>query len=345
MQAARVFGPRDLRYGVYPDPVLRSDEVLVRVRAAGICATDVEIYRGDMPYFTRHVAAYPINPGHEWAGEVEAVGADVTSFVPGEHVVGECSLGCRACAMCLSGRYHLCPYRQETGILNRDGAFAELLGFPAAFLHRVDRALSFEEACLVEPSAVAANVVRRTAITPRDTVAVVGAGPIGLLTLQMARVSGATRVILIDPRQERLAVGKLLGADATLHPCELDGQTAVQDIVGDGCSVVIEATGHPAAVPLAFNLVAVSGRIGMVGIFSGNQTNIDLDKIVTGDITVIGSLGSPQMWPSVIELLQDRRIQVRPIISHILPLVDIGAAFAMIERGASELLKIIVQPN
>jgi L-iditol 2-dehydrogenase len=344
MQAARFEGPGDLRIGNVSDPEPGPGEVLVRIGAVGICATDLEVYHGTLSYFTSGLARYPVIPGHEWAGEIVGLGEEVRGFAIGEHVTGECGMGCRACALCLGGRHQLCPDRTETGILNRDGAFAELLAFPAPFLHRVDPAIPLLEACLIEPSAVANHAMYRAGVTARDSVAVLGAGPIGLLTAQMARIYGASAVLLLDPRPQRLALANELGFMHTFDPGDPSAGPVVRALTGGGPTVVIDATGNPAAMDLAVQLAAPGGRIGAVGVCGGRRPALDLDRLVTRELSLIGSLGSPNAWPSTVAMLGAGRLRTGPLISHVLPLSRLGEALALIESRVSDVIKIVIQP-
>jgi len=344
MRAVRFEGPGDLRLGIFPDPVPGPGEVLVRIGAVGICATDLEVYHGTLSYFTSGQARYPIIPGHEWAGEIVALGEGTLGFSIGDQVTGECGMGCRACRVCLEGRYQLCPHRVETGILNRDGAFAELLAFPAVFLHRIDPPLPMIEACLIEPSAVANHAVHRAGVTPRDTVAVLGAGPIGLLTAQMARTHGAGLVVVLDTRPGRLALAEALGFTHALDAAKPGTTAAVRALTAGGPTVVIDATGSPSALDLAVELAAPSARIGAVGVCGGRRATLDLDRLVIRELSLIGSLGSPHAWPSTIAMLRDGRLHAKPLISHVLRLDQVGEAFSLIEKQAPEVVKIVVQP-
>jgi len=174
MQAIQITEPLKTTLATVEEPELGSDDVRIRVLGTGICATDVEIYEGNMVYFTRGMASFPIIPGHEWVGQVLALGANVSVFNIGDHVVGEVSLGCSQCDRCKSGQYHRCESRTETGILNRDGAFAEVIHHPAHYLHRISQSVPIASAALVEPTAVAFNGVLKAKVSPQDSVVVFG---------------------------------------------------------------------------------------------------------------------------------------------------------------------------
>src|SRR4051812_18202319 len=208
MRAIEFHGGERLELVERPDPQPGPGELLIAPAAVGICGTDVEIFDGSMAYFRDGLAAYPIVPGHEWAGEVVEAGAGVEGFAPGDRVVGEVAIGCGHCARCRAGRPHVCARRSETGIVHRDGAMASRLVFPAA--HAPPVTLGAEAAALVEPTSVALNAARRGEVAGRS-VAVIGAGPIGLLAAQCARAEGAAAVAVTDTRADRLAAARALG--------------------------------------------------------------------------------------------------------------------------------------
>ena len=343
MKAIQIRGPHDITFGEVSQPEPGSGEVLVWVRSTGICGTDVEIVEGTMPYYTQGMAHYPIIPGHEWAGEVAALGTGVSHFAVGDRVVGECSVGCGHCATCLAGNYHQCPDRRETGILNLNGGFAEFMTFPALFLHRVADDLPFATACLVEPCAVAFNGVRRTQITPQDFVAIFGDGPIGLLTLQMARAFGASRVAVVGATDHRLAKAAELGADAVIDVRSEDVAESLRRLGGGRLpDAVIEATGNPAAAEQAVQVVRPGGRLTLLGIFGGRKASLDLDKLVIGDITLRGALGSPGVWSDVIRLIEAGRVDPTAIVSHQMELADFSRGIEMVQGRADGVVKIVL---
>lgn len=322
MKAIVITGPRAAELRAVPTDPMGPGDVLVRLLATGICGTDVEIFEGTMPYFTAGMARYPVIPGHEWVGEVVETGSAVTGFNPGDRVVGECSVGCMACATCRAGHYHRCAARTETGILNRNGGFAEYVTFPAQFLHRIAASVPIECAAMVEPAAVAFNGVCRAGVSPRDTVAVVGDGPIGLLVAMMARAFGAASVTMVGGTPHRLALARDLGADATIDINRTDDVAAALARASGGApAVAIEATGNPVAVEAAVGAVATGGRIVLLGLFAGQRPKaLDLDRVVIGEIDLRGALGSPGVWPDVIRLIETGRIDPRPLVSGTLAL-------------------------
>jgi len=343
MKAIVISGPgaAGLR-DVEPDP-LGPGDVRIRLLATGICGTDVEIFEGTMPYFTGGMASYPVIPGHEWVGEVSEVGPGVTAFAAGDRVVGECSVGCMRCATCIAGDYHRCAGRTETGILNRNGGFAEFVTFPALFLHRIAPSVPIECAAMVEPAAVAFNAVRRAGVSPRDTVAVFGDGPIGLLVAMMASAFGAAEVTVVGGTPHRLSLARALGADAVVDIRETpDIAAQLRRRGGSAPSVAIEATGNPAAVESAVASVAAGGRVVLLGLFAGKRApQLDLDRLVIGEVTLRGALGSPGVWPDVIRLIESGRIDPRPLVSEPLPLASFNEGIEKVKARAG--VKVMVR--
>jgi len=343
MKAVQVFGANQAQYGEVPTPRPAAEEVLCRIQKVGICRTDLEIFDGVMAYFTLGMAKYPVIPGHEWSGIVVEVGASVQGFQAGDQVSGECSVGCTRCPKCLAGLYHQCPNRSETGILNRDGGFAEYIAFPAAFLHRVPAFVSASAAALVEPTAIAWNGVRQAGVTPQDDVVIYGDGTIGLMLLQVARAFGARSITVVGAEPHRLQKALELGADQVI---DANRATPVEDLLkvgrGELPSVVLEATGYPLAAEQALRSVRTGGRIVLQGLFQGKKIEVDLDALVIGDITLRGALGSPGICKSVIDLIARGRVNPDAIVTHTLPLAEYERALELARRRTG--IKILLEP-
>lgn len=334
MRALQIIGPRHIRCGELEVPVYKEDEVLVKVHCLGVCATDLEIYQGTMVYFQTNQSTFPVIPGHEWSGEIAALGSKVKGFAVGDRVVGETTISCGHCPYCQKGRYNLCPHRLENGVLGKDGAAAEYMIYPVHALHRFNASLSFEEACLVEPAAVAFRGVSKLSITPEDTVAVIGAGPIGLFAVQMAKAFGAKKVVLFDIRDRRLEMGLRLGADETMNL--KNGKST------DLFTVVVEATGNCAVVESLLDYVVPGGRIGLLGLCGSKRAAIDVDRFVTYDLEMHGSLGSPGVWSTVIDMLHSGKVDTASLISHRFELHELEEAFELMEKKEPDLLKIVL---
>ena len=359
MLALRVTGPGAVGLSTVPVPRVLPGEVLLRPLLVGVCGTDAEIIAGHMAYFSEGGGAYyPITLGHEWVGEVVDVGDGTSQFGVGDRVVGECSLGCGGCATCMSGAYHRCAARRETGIMNCNGAAAEFLVFPARSLHRVSPSLPLRAAALVEPTAVAYNAVTLARVGPASTVAIMGDGPIGLLLLLVARAFRAQRVVVVGADTARLALALSLGADAVVdvRACDKDGSgsgdvdgvsASVVRACGRAPDVVLEASGNAAAVHAAVACAAAGAAIivqGLCGSGAGPQPRgLDLDRLVVADLTLRGALGSPGVWPAVISLIESGAVDPARIVTHELPLRDYAHALELVRTRAA--VKLLLRPG
>ena len=344
MKAVRLYGPKDWRFEDVPVPEVTPDSVLIRVRAAGICATDVELWNGTMFYLSSGMTKYPFTPGHEWSGEVVTVGRNVTEFSKGDHVVGECSIGCRRCSHCRKGQYHLCANRKETGILNQDGAFAEYVSFPRFFLHQCN-GLPFADAAFIEPTGVALNVVKKTRVSPKDFVVIMGEGPIGLFAVQVAKAYGARKVILAGVRNERLAAGKDVGADVVVN---VESENLVQRVreATDShmADVVIEAAGKAEVWAAIVPILAPAARVGITGLFAGARCAVDFDPLVVNEISMFGCLGGPNMWGEAISLHERKLVRSDRLITHRLPLADFGRGIEISCGCIDGAIKVLLEP-
>ncbi len=342
MKAIRIYGPCDARYEEVPMPALGPDDVLVRVRTAGICGTDREIFEGTAVHIRSGRAKLPLIPGHEWSGEVVQVGALAGEFAIGERVTGECSVGCGDCSYCRRGWYNQCQNLTETGILNRDGAFAEYISFPRQFLHHCD-SLSFEAAAAIEPTGIALNAVKLTAVTPADYVLVLGPGPIGLFAVQIARAYGARRVILAGTNAARLGVGRGLGADLVVNVRKEDLADQVRRATGGHMAdVAIEAAGRPDVWESLISAIATRGRIGMTGLFAGQRCQVDFDPLVIGGITLHGSVGAPNQWDEAISLHRRGLVKTEGIVTHHIGLSHFAEGIGIMRERRDNAIKVMV---
>jgi L-iditol 2-dehydrogenase len=344
MWAFRIYGPNDGRYEQVSDPIPADDEALVRIRSVAICGTDLEILQGTMFYFTSGLAHYPIIPGHEWSGEVLAVGSAVSTVVAGDQVVGECTVACGKCDYCRRSWYNLCPHRRETGILNLDGGFAELMVFPASFIHKVN-GIPFNEASMVETTAIAVYAVKQAEVCPADRVAILGPGPVGLQALQVLKAYGARQVVMIGGRASRRRLAEQLGADAVLAADDPELSHRVHSLTDNqGFDVVVEATGNPRVTRSIIAITRPHGRVVITGLFSSQKGEVDLDALVTKNVVIKGSLGSPNVWDETIHLLEKGVVRAGPLISHRFPLADVSQAMQLLASKQLDLVKVVLTP-
>ena len=319
MKAAILHGPRDLRVESATRPEVRGDEVLVRVAMAGLCGTDYRIWSGDRP------VAYPRVMGHEFVGRVEAVGTDVTRVAPGDRVAVEPNYSCGTCPLCSEGNKNLCLARTAVGI-DVDGCFAELVRVPARCCWPAPAGVADEDLVLTEPLAVAVRAVGRADVRSGETVAIVGAGTLGLLAVQVARGHGA-RILVVSRTARRFALARDLGAEAT-HTVE-DGplDARARAFSGrEGVDCVIETAGTAEAVNHALALVRPGGRIILTGL-PHESTPVEFFSVVRREITILGSMIYQDEFSEAMRLVADGTVKTRPLVSHRFPLDAIGDAF------------------
>lgn len=344
MKAIRVHGPRDARYEDVADPEPRDDEALIRVHAAALCATDVEFFHGDMAYITQGLTRLPLIPGHEWSGEVVSLGKAVQGFEVGDRVAGECTIGCRECAFCIRGDYNQCPHRRETGLLNKNGGFAEYIRFPQYFLHK-SNAVDFETLAFCEPTGVAVYAVKTAGVTPADSVAVIGCGAIGLFCVQVARAYGARTVMATDVKEDRLEIARQLGADMAVNPEATSPVEAARELTGGRMvDVLIEASGNPNVVQIMECMVRPRGRMVFVGLCSGRKASFTMDTLVLSNLTFYGTLGGPGVWPEAVSLLESGKVRVGPLITHRRPLSEFCPSIELMETPGAGSVKIVLTP-
>lgn len=344
MKAIRVHGPKDARYEDVPEPQTGPDDVLARVKAAALCGTDLEFYDGTMFYITSGMTELPLIPGHEWAGEVVETGSNVHEFAPGDRVTGECSVSCRSCANCIRGWYNQCQFRTETGLLKRDGGFAEYIAFPKYFLHKCNR-MAFDEASFIEPTGIALYPTKLAQVCPEDYVAVMGPGPIGLFAVQTAKAYGARKVILVGTRDDRLEIGRQVGADVTVNVKDENLAEKVRAATdGHMVDVVIEAVGKAAVWDDIVSILAPRARVAMTGLFAGQKCTVDFDPLVINNITILGCLGGPSVWDEAIFLHEAGKVTAKPIITHRLPLKDFVKGIEMMRHRTDNAVKVVLEP-
>jgi L-iditol 2-dehydrogenase len=323
-----------------PEPGPR--DVRVRVRACGICGSDVHGYDGSTG---RRVP--PLVMGHEAAGEVEAVGAEVAGFKPGDRVTFDSTIHCGECRYCRAGRVNLCDRRRVVGVApgdyRQDGAFAECVVVPERIVCRVPDAVPFEHAAMVEPLAVAVHAVRRAGLAPGDRAVVVGCGMIGLLTLQAAKAAGAAVVVATDLDPDRLAQARRLGADVALGPGD-DIPGRVGELTGgQGLDVAFEAVGASAPIGTALACLKKGGTLVLIGNVTP-RVEVDLQAIVTREIALLGTCASNGEYPEALDLLARGAVRLDGLISRIAPLEEGPAWFERLYAREPGLMKVILKP-
>lgn len=324
-------------------PAIAADEALIEVKNSGICGTDIHIYH-DSAFYTP-----PVILGHEYAGVITQVGSKVSVFSVGDRVTSPATVPCGTCYMCRTNRANRCIGQQKRilGAHRANGTFTRYVAVPSRILHKIPDALSFEEAAVAEPAACAIhNISETVGIETGDVVVILGPGPMGLLSLQIAKISGAEKVIAtgLDVDRDRLKLARELGADTTINVEKEDPVQAVKGLTdGLGADVVIEASGASAARKQAFDLVRRCGKVGLIGL-AGKPTAINLDKVVEGELDVKGSWGTVwTSWRKALSLMSSGKIQVAPLITTKLPLEKWHQGFKMMEERKA--LKVLLSPS
>ncbi len=343
MKALLLSKYRHLEITDLPVPEPAPDEVLIRVAACGICGSDVHGYDGSSG---RRIP--PIVMGHEAAGRIAAVGKNVKGLSEGDRVTFDSTIFCGACAHCRRGDVNLCDHRQVLGVscsdYRRAGAFAEYVAVPSRVVHRLPDTFPFAEAAMLEAVAVAIHGVSLAQIPLDSTALVIGAGTIGLLTLQALRAAGCSRVLVADIDATRLKLAQELGATSVLS-AEKDLVAQVLDLTNEtGVDVAIEAVGRSETVTAAIESVCKGGTVVLVGNISP-QVTIPLQKVVTRQIRLQGSCASAGEYPRAIELLASGAIRVQPLISAIAPLAAGPEWFERLYAREPNLMKVVLTPG
>ncbi|MBC7237678.1 MAG: alcohol dehydrogenase catalytic domain-containing protein [Chloroflexi bacterium] len=353
MKAVRVYAPGDYRLEEVPVPDIGPGEVLVRVLASGICASDVKTHHGARVWGSDEIEPYitvPVIPGHEFVGEVVRLGqgaAEKYGLSLGDRVVSEQIVPCWQCRFCKRGQYWMCQVHDIYGFKREraEGSWAEYMRFPAdAINHRVPDDLPAEQAALIEPMACAIHAVERGEIQLGDTVVIAGMGPIGLGMLQVARLKGPGLLIALDLKPKRLALARELGADLALNPLEEDVVRKVLELTGGyGCDVYIEATGAGPAVGQGLQMVR---KLGTFVEFSVHAGPVAIDWSIIGDVKELNIHGAhlgPYSYPLAICYLREGIIRGDRLVSHRLPLECFEEGLEIAARG-DDSVKVVLIP-
>jgi L-iditol 2-dehydrogenase len=324
-----------------PAPAVGERDVLVRVRACGICGSDVHGYDGSSG---RRLP--PVVMGHEAAGVVERAGSGVARWSRGDRVTFDSTVSCGGCDYCRAGRSNLCDKRKVLGVscgdYRQEGAFAELVAVPEHIVYRLPDEVPFEQAAMVEPVSVAVHAVARAPMPARDAV-VVGVGTIGLLVVQALRAAGTRRVIAVDVDEGKLALARRLGAEVALDPTGIDVPSEVRRLTEGGADVAVECVGATEPIKTAVACVRKGGSVVLVGNVSPS-IQLPLQAVVTGELTLLGTCASNGEYPRAIELLRTGVIDVRPLITLVAPLEDGPAMFERLHAREPGLMKVVLQP-
>lgn len=313
-----------------PIPTPKTDEVLIRVKASGICGTDVHILRGE------YIGQYPMIPGHEFSGVVEAVGAGVTRYQVGDRVAVEPNIACNNCYNCLHNRQNFCLNWQAVGV-TRPGGMAEYVVAPESAVFSIGD-LEFERGAFVEPLSCVLHGIERAQIRLADKIALLGAGPIGILLLQAARLQGAARIDVAERNAARLDLARDCGAAATFQ--------SLDDLNRDVYDVVIDATGAIPVMERSLDFVRPGGTVLLFGVPpSGQKMSLDAFEIFHKGLKIVSSYTSVRNSYQAVALLQTGQIDTSGLISHRLPLSEFTHGVETIEQGKENVRKVMLFPE
>lgn len=343
MKALLYTEPYTFDYTDVPDPTVGDDDVLVRVKACGICGSDVAGHTGKTG---RRLP--PLIMGHEAAGVVERVGPNVTGFAPGDRICFDSTVYCNRCPACKQGMYNRCVKRQVLGVsvpeFKRNGAFAEFLAVPHWICARLPANMSFVQASLLEPASIGTHAANRPPISKSDTVVVIGAGAIGLFILQAAKLRGAKTTIASDLNGFRLGLAKQIGADACINSGKVNLKDEILDRTdGRGADVVFEAVGFGETFRQAISITRTGGHVVAVGNLQ-KEVEFNLQELVSRELTFTGSYASSGEFRTCIDLIASGKIKVEPLVSEVLPLNEGPDAFKRLLEAKENLLKIVLEP-
>jgi L-iditol 2-dehydrogenase len=340
MKAAVLYEPNYLKIEEVERPSIGKDEVLIQVKKAGICGTDIAVFIGE-----HQPVELPRVLGHEYSGVIAHVGSEVSGLSEGDGVVSEASWGCGSCSSCLAGRPDKCQKRQALG-RTVDGVFAEFVRVPAGIVHKLPEGVSHEEGQLVVNLACSVRAVRRSQIVLGDHVLIIGSGQAALLILQVSKLNGAGRVTMVGgERQRRLELAKELGADEVIQARSEEGQRRMEALARDGAvDVVIEASGSPNQLERAMQVVKQGGKVLVFSIFTEDVKSLNGNLLYHKELNLRGSRGGAGGYVAALDLLQNKRVRIQPMISHDFPLENVDEGIrAMLERDPS-VVRITVTP-
>src|SRR5205807_1438615 len=323
-------------------PKIGRTDVLVKVKVASICGTDLHIYNWDR--WAQGRIHPPLIPGHEFCGEVVAYGEEVTSVKEGNFVSAEMHVACGKCLQCRTGEAHICQFVKIIGV-DADGAFAEYVRIPESNIWKLDPAIPPEYASILDPLGNAVHTVLAGEIAAK-TVAITGCGPIGLFAIAVARAVGAAQVFAIEVNDHRRGIAKQMKADFVLDPSREDARSIVMERTGGlGVDVVLEMAGHPNAIRTAFDIVRRGGRISLLGLTSKPVSLNFSEDIIFKGLTIQGINGRRmyQTWYQMTALLKSGKLDLHPVITDRMSMTDFSKGMERLTTG--EASKILLYPN
>lgn len=350
MNALVLSAPGKFDIQTVPVPSPGPFEVLCRIRAVAICGTDPEVIAGGFPGYWP--PAYPFTPGHEWAGEVVALGEHALGFKIGDRVAGEAWKGCGHCYSCIAGHYNQCENYglPDSGMrhygFQASGAYAQYNVYSIKSIHRMQPQVSFQEGALVDTAGVGMHAVELAGVTPGGVVAVIGPGPIGLLTMRTARIMGSSKVIMVGRRSRLEAAGRL-GADCLVDFEKEEPVAAVLAAAGGRpVNEVFECSGAPGTLHQAVMMVREGGRVALLGVPPATAMEpLPFRHICRSEIAIFGVKANPNVSAKTLALIASGQLVLKDLITHVFPLQEFGTALDTFVNRREGAVKVVIEPN
>ena len=342
MKAAVLTKIKEIKIQDREIPSIGDNDCLVRIRSVGVCGSDVHYYLHGR--IGSQVANPPHILGHESAGEVVETGPAVTRVKKGDRVAVEPGIPCRSCEHCKQGHYNLCKDIRFLGTPPVPGAYVEYLSVPSEFVFPIADSMTVDDAAMIEPLAVAVHSVNLGKVKPGDSIAVLGAGSIGLLTMQTALACGATRAFITDPLEYRLGVAEKFGATAGLNPKKIDAVEAILDLTnGRGVDIVFEAAGAEDTPNQGLKVVKRGGTFVWIGIQAVDRVMIEPEHLRRRSVTIKGVRRFRHTYPAAIDLVKAGKVDVRSIVTHRFPMEEIETAFRLVANYEVGVIKAVIR--
>jgi len=343
MQAAVLYGIHDIRMEGLPMPVPGAGEVLLKVASVGVCGSDVHYYNEGR--IGNQVVTEPIIMGHEFSAHVAQLGEGIKGLTVGQLVAVEPAIPCGKCELCLQGHPNLCPQVRFCGTPPIDGVFAEYCVMPATNCFPLPEGVSAEEGALLEPLGVALHSVNLSHLKPGDTVAVLGAGPIGILTALVSRLAGASRVYVTEPLAYRRALALAQGVDGAINPYTEDLAKVIMELTdGRGVDLVFEAAGADETPDQAGEMVRIGRKIILVGIPASDTVTFMASTIRRKGVGIKLVRRMKHTYPRTIQMVADGSIDLNALITHRFPLSGVGEAMELLSHYHNGVIKAVINP-
>ena len=323
--------------------IKNSDDVLIKVKAASVCGSDVHGLDGSTG---RRIP--PVIMGHEASGEVAEIGSGVTKFKKGDRVIFNSTLFCGKCDFCLHGNVNLCDDRKVFGVsceeYKIDGAYAEYIIVPERIVYPIPGKLTYEKAALIEPLSVGFHAVRMGELGINDSVLVIGSGTIGSFVIQSLKLKGAGKIIVADIDDDKLEQAKVMGADYTINSLKTDFVEEALKISPDGIDIVFDIVGKESVTVKSLDSLKKNGKVVMVGLFDA-EIAFPIQKITTWQYKIIGSYISSDEYPACLDLVESGKINLDPFVENYVPLSEAVSWFERLHKGEKNLNKVIFNPE